>query len=325
MEMKKLVTIIIPCYNGQAYLERFIESLKNQTYKNLQIIFVDDGSSDNTLKILRKYTRDFKEFAQYEVLTKENGGAASAVNYALKHVKGEYLCWADCDDIIEPYAIEKKAQFLDKNEEYALVMNWAKAYDYNTNNFIRNLSIKEEDRNENIFKKLIYPGVPCYPGVFMIRTRVLFERLNNKTITYDKNVGQNWQLLLPVAYKNKCGYIDEYLYKYFVREDSHSHNTNYEKELVRIECQERILKETLYFIDKKDKNELFSFVDNVTKLKKMKQAFIAEDINTYKENLHNLKYKKNSKKYIKLYIKYFILKNKLLKRLYKRIKGEKCR
>ena len=67
----------------------------------------------------------------------------------------------------------------------------------------------------------IISGIPAYPGVFMIRTKLLFDKLDDREIYYNREAGQNYQLLLPVAYDSKCGFIDNVLYKYYVRMDSH--------------------------------------------------------------------------------------------------------
>lgn len=76
--------------------------------------------------------------------------------------------------------------------------------------------IPKGQRNENMFKQII-DGIPVYPGVFMLRTQLLFDRLEARKIYFNKEAGQNYQLLLPVAYDNKCGFIDDILYNYYVR------------------------------------------------------------------------------------------------------------
>src|SRR5574344_665174 len=97
--MKK-VSIIVPIYNREKDLMKCYKSLINQTYKNLEIIFVDDGSTDNTLNIL-------KSLPNITVLTKENGGPASARRYGLKESTGEYISFVDSDDKLEKHFIER--------------------------------------------------------------------------------------------------------------------------------------------------------------------------------------------------------------------------
>ncbi len=95
--IEKLISVIVPVYNVEAYLRRSINSIINQTYKNLEILLVDDGSTDNSGKICDDYA---KQDSRIKVIHKENGGQASAINLALNCAKGEYIGFSDPDDYI---------------------------------------------------------------------------------------------------------------------------------------------------------------------------------------------------------------------------------
>jgi len=94
-------SIIIPVYNAEKYLEECIESALNQTYPDIEIIAVNDGSTDNSPSILQKYKEKIK------IITKENGGAASAMNAGIKQATGEWIKRLDADDILYSNAIEE--------------------------------------------------------------------------------------------------------------------------------------------------------------------------------------------------------------------------
>ena len=97
------VSILIPCYNVEAYLPQCLDSIIKQTYRNLQIVLVDDGSSDNTLSIAQEYaSRD----TRIEVYHQENQGVASTRNNLLDKVKGDYVLFVDSDDWIELDMVE---------------------------------------------------------------------------------------------------------------------------------------------------------------------------------------------------------------------------
>ncbi len=96
--MEPLISVIVPVYNVEKYLEKCIDSILAQTYKNLEIILVDDGSTDNSGKICDEYE---KKDARIKVVHKENEGQAVARNYALEICKGEYIAFVDSDDFIE--------------------------------------------------------------------------------------------------------------------------------------------------------------------------------------------------------------------------------
>ena len=93
--MCPLVSIIIPVYNGEKYMREAIDSALNQTYKNIEVIVVNDGSKDNTDEIALSYGDKIRYFK------KENGGVSTALNLGIKEMKGEYFCWLSHDDVYE--------------------------------------------------------------------------------------------------------------------------------------------------------------------------------------------------------------------------------
>ena len=107
-----LISIIIPVYNAASYLERSVGSVRNQTYKNLEIITVDDGSKDDSLKILNGFA---SSDSRIRVVHKENGGSSTARNAGLKEATGEYIGFIDADDYIEPDMYENLAKILDED------------------------------------------------------------------------------------------------------------------------------------------------------------------------------------------------------------------
>lgn len=100
---KTCISIIVPVYNIEEYLPRCIESILNQTYTNLQLILVDDGSKDSSGRICDEYA---KKDSRIIVVHKENGGSSSARNVGIEMATGEYLGFVDSDDYIEPVMYE---------------------------------------------------------------------------------------------------------------------------------------------------------------------------------------------------------------------------
>lgn len=101
--MSTFVSIIVPVYNTEQYVERCINSILAQTYRNFELIIVDDGSTDKCVEIIDEYA---KKDERIRVFHKENGGSSSARNHALDNAKGEYVSFVDSDDYIEPDFIE---------------------------------------------------------------------------------------------------------------------------------------------------------------------------------------------------------------------------
>ena len=99
--MKELISVIIPVYNEEKYIDKCLLSVINQTYKNIEIIIVNDGSTDRSLNICRKY-----KDKRIKIYNKENGGLSSARNYGLDKANGNYIYFIDSNDFIELNALE---------------------------------------------------------------------------------------------------------------------------------------------------------------------------------------------------------------------------
>ncbi|ORU23018.1 glycosyl transferase, partial [Francisella tularensis subsp. holarctica] len=95
MKYCELITLVIPIYNIENYLGRCLDSVINQTYKDLEIILVNDGSTDNSLEICESYA---KEDSRIKIINKNNGGLSSARNVGLDACKGDYVTFIDSDD-----------------------------------------------------------------------------------------------------------------------------------------------------------------------------------------------------------------------------------
>ena len=118
----ELVSIITPCYNVANTLIYYLQSILNQTYKNIEVIAVDDGSTDDTADILKEYVFIFAKYQmKLEYIYQKNAGLGAAINTGLKYVNGEYLCWADPDDFYMSDSIAKRLEILRNYPEYAVV------------------------------------------------------------------------------------------------------------------------------------------------------------------------------------------------------------
>ena len=122
--MSKLVSILIPLYNAEQWFWETMESALSQTWPNKEIIIVDDGSTDNSLKIAKQY-----EGKSVKVITQENQGAAAARNKAYEYAQGDYIQWLDADDLLAPDKIEKQMAVAEEDEPGVLLTSsWAKFY-----------------------------------------------------------------------------------------------------------------------------------------------------------------------------------------------------
>lgn len=218
-----LVSIVTPCFNGEKYLRKYFDSILFQTYRKIEVIFVDDGSVDNTRRIVNEYKDKFDgKQINFMYLYQENKGQASAINRGLREVQGEFIIWPDCDDWLEMDSIEKRVDFLNRNIEYDVVACAVSFYEEGNLNIPIRKSLWNHDEN-NIFHDALLSNVIYYSGIYMVRTETLFKVLKGRKIIESK-IGQNWQILLPLLYHNKCGFINELLHNSLIHQDSHSHS-----------------------------------------------------------------------------------------------------
>jgi glycosyltransferase involved in cell wall biosynthesis len=119
-----LVSAIIPCYNGGEYISEAVDSIASQTFKNIEIIVVDDGSDENsTLEILNEL-----DTSKTTIYHKENGGPASARNYGIEKSSGKYILTLDSDDTFAPDFVEKGLTKLDAQPKTGMVTSYVKRF-----------------------------------------------------------------------------------------------------------------------------------------------------------------------------------------------------
>lgn len=255
--MEAKVSIVVPCYNGEKYIVRFLESILGQTYDNLLLILVNDGSNDHTEEIVLEYKDKLNKGGKELIyLKQENQGQAAALNTGLKMIKGEYLLWMDSDDEISENFIETRVQFLESHKEYAFC--------YGNVEFIKDDESKKvlqvlEERSliskEQFLENVLYAKNMFFTG-YVVRVSAIERILKNGDI-YTGRGGQNAQLLIPLVwYYEIPGYVNEGVYRYYVRDSSHSHSKNTSEKIIRqLENYEEIVVQTLKKIsDKKSEN-----------------------------------------------------------------------
>ena len=120
------VSIIVPVYNVEKYIEKCLKSLVNQTLKDIEIIIVNDGTKDNSQRIVDKYTKKYDFVKSY---IKENGGLSSARNYGLKYANGEYIAFVDSDDYVDKDMYEIMYNKAKSNDFDVVVCNLKYIYD----------------------------------------------------------------------------------------------------------------------------------------------------------------------------------------------------
>ena len=235
--MNKKISVVIPCYNAERYIDTGIASIYEQDYPNVELIVVNDGSTDRSEeRILAWIERFHQKGYQLKYLRQENQGQAIATSLALKHVTGEYLTLLDSDDYFLPGSFQKRAQYLDEHSECVGV----RSNGWMVRGKQKELFITSEEEKSitNMFDGLLYGKTNNWAGSYMIRTDVLFAFYPARNI-YPSRFGQNIQILLPVAYGRNFGYIDEPLMAYVIHENSHSQACSPEEQYQKDEINQQ--------------------------------------------------------------------------------------
>lgn len=221
----KMVSLIIPCYNAEKYIGRCLDSVLNQTDRNIELIVVNDGSTDKTARIIEDYRHVLEsDITRFIYISQENEGVGAACNNALKKVTGEFLTLLDADDIMLPESIEIRRKWLEEHSTYGLVRtNGYYVTEDNLELCNRLLEVNEYMKNkENVFNELFNGTTYLWPGTYMIRMNVLDKLYPDREIYPSRN-GQNMQLVMMAAYVSKAGFIDIPLMKYVLQKESLSH------------------------------------------------------------------------------------------------------
>ena len=212
---KPMVSIILPCYNAAGTIARAVRGVLRQTYRPIELIVVNDGSTDGTGQALAQLEPEIRAAGvRYIPIDQENRGLGGAICAGLARVTGEYLAWVDADDELEPDSVALRAAFLEENPEYGSVTS--DAYLVQEGNWERPLGRLVRDlagnsREDQFLPMLLGRSVFC-AGCHLVR-RPVFQRANGGMEIYPSRHGQNWQLLLPVYYASKHAYLDVPLYR----------------------------------------------------------------------------------------------------------------
>lgn len=129
--MNPRVTVIVPTYNSEKYIEKCIETVNAQTFKEYEMLIINDGSTDNTLKIIEEKA---KKYSWLRVITIENHGQGYARNLGIKEAKGDYILFLDSDDLLKPETLEKTIKRIEQDKSDLVMFDWMR-YSPDTNEY----------------------------------------------------------------------------------------------------------------------------------------------------------------------------------------------
>lgn len=223
------IDVILTTYQGETrgFLKDAIESVLQQTYKNWQLYIIDDGSTDQTLNLCKKY----QSHRQVNILSKTNGGLASARNYGIEHSNSPYLCFLDDDDIFENEKLHRQAEFITNTPLFGLL--YTAVTHVNKSNIP--LSIVHKEAHPKLYQELFFGNCINAPSSALV-PRLVFENLGvfNEQLT----CCEDYDMWLRIAKEYPIYSLDTPLLRYRV------HDQNMSKKL------ETMQKTKLYVLNK---------------------------------------------------------------------------
>ena len=276
-----LISIIIPVYKVEKYLEKCIESVLKQTYTNLEIFLIDDGSPDNCGKICDEYA---KKDSRIEVIHKANGGLSDARNVGISKAKGRYIGFVDSDDYIKENMYEILLNLIKKYDADVSICNLYDVID--GNEYIRNKEngIREYSRLDILKEVLLDKNIQSYAWNKLYK-KELFDEVKYPIGKKYEDIGTTFYIFEKC---NKIVVTSEPEYYYLKRSDSLVNNVT---ESTVFDYMELILQRYLYIYD------------NIKELKQYNDYYLVRTLLTANNDIKELKQieEKTKQKYNELY------------------------
>lgn len=242
--MNPLISIILPIYNTASYLSKCIESLLNQTYKNLEIICIDDGSDDGSEIILDKYA---EIDSRIKAIHKRNGGESSARNIGLQKMSGQYVGFVDCDDWVEPDMYENLLLKAIENKVDIVASTWYCDHENTSEKILNRLPVLEEVFDRERLLNYIYKRDDYRGFAYMwdkLYKRELFYDTGGSLMLFDEDLELGGDVIYLAKLALNCkqaAYINKAFYHYNQRAISGCHTQNLKKREDWIEAYRRLI------------------------------------------------------------------------------------
>lgn len=216
------ISVIVPVFNSEDYLEKCLDSILNQTLNDIEIILIDDGSTDASLEIIKQYE---KKYNNIKYKTKKNEGQAIARNLGIEMATGRFICFVDSDDYIENTMLQKLYEYAIKNNSDIVICDYIEEYE---NKVIKKDSLYIDA--ESVHKSYILSVAgPCSK---IIKTEI-FKQNNLKFL--ENNIYEDLAIIPVLAlYTKNISYCKEILYHYVIRNNSTMQQTEYNEKLESI-------------------------------------------------------------------------------------------
>lgn len=312
----KKISIILPVYNSEKTLSRVINSIINQTYKNYELIIINDGSTDNSDQICKKYS---EKYSQIKYIKINNTGVSSARNLGMKSATGNYIMFVDSDDEYYKDTLETVEKYMD-NENELIIFGYDRIHTNKNKTKLMNTNVTylKNGKDKHIF-------------IEKMEGKYLFNQIWNKVykheilkkynIFFDENInsGEDYRFNLKyIEIIDNAIYIDKILYKYYSSEEGLSLKSRPDKIYIKLENlkkQRELYDKFGYPTDYIEKNYVYTCLSGITAIidtenpreikKNLERYILNKEI---EKNLKNIQKKVGDLK-IKISISILLVKN----------------
>ncbi len=219
------VSLIVPCYNVEAYFGDFLQSVLTQDWPDLEVILVNDGANDATTAALHAAVEPLEAKGwKVKLIEQANKGLGGAVDTGLKHVSGEFLMWPDPDDWLLSGSIARRVELMRANPDVGLLRSNCRLFIEAKQDFDGHFMPLDAApaRLPGLFEDLVFQRFFYGPVCHFVRCAMFWKVHTDRTIWFSKASSQNYQLLVPFVERFPVLQVPEALAAYRIREDSRS-------------------------------------------------------------------------------------------------------
>ncbi len=230
------ISVLMSVYNSEKYLEESIESILNQTYTNFEFIIVNDGSTDNSLKIIQEYMAKDERIV---LISRENKGLPYSLNEGIKKARGKYIARMDADDISLSTRFEEQLRFMEENEDVGVCGTWAEVFGENRKSKL----LKHPLVHDELKVRLLFSVCFAHPTV-MMRKEVLVKHKLKYNLDYIN--AQDYELWSKISDVTKIANIPKVILRYRVSKNSITSITDTQKVELRYKLLSNVFKKYIY-------------------------------------------------------------------------------
>lgn len=282
MENKNMLSVIVPVYNAEKWIEKNLNSLVNQTYPEMEIIYVDDGSSDESCAIISKYK---EQYPQIKLIHQVNSGVSAARNNGIEYATGEYIAFVDADDYVELNMYSKMLDALNTEKSDIVFSRFVRFWENGKKCYTVENNMEKLVENHNDIKYFLYSTPGKTAGEYLYTDDIhgaIWRSVYKSEIIKENNIHFHSDLkfaedrIFILEYLSKCNkasIVDDALYWYRGATKKWVYHDLYENDMNLLKYQTEIINNNTFY-SSKQKKQLIGYLNCTTYFMIMNEEFM---------------------------------------------------